>query len=187
LPHLLGRPTQRPGVFFTESSAAVSIVVEECELRPPSHPHGKPRCEQNSNHGLQAVRPCRCRPQWSLGPIELLDQPGHPRRGSQLKAGHVGAVSRPDLVLHRTYLQKRNGPGGTAKSASRKHRRPASGAGMNAIIAYSEGGECDGNLDVWGWCRSCLQTLSKRLFCVDKALISPASGPAYPQLRRRLS
>ena len=87
VPHLRRGLAQRPWVLLAQSGAAIGVVVEEGEIRAPCHPHGKARCEKNSNHGLEAVGPCGGRPQGSRGPVETFDKPGHLRLGSQFNAG----------------------------------------------------------------------------------------------------
>src|ERR1017187_4408026 len=94
-------------MLFAQCCAAVTIVIENCQLGTPSHPHGKARSQQDPNNGLQAVRPTIGWSQRRRGPVESLDQLAHPFR-LQLVFEDYGnaAAGSGNLFLHLSSLSE---------------------------------------------------------------------------------
>src|ERR1700727_2900687 len=56
-PNFLRRLSQCPGMFLTEGHLRVGIVIEEREVRPPTHPHCEAGREHHANDSLEALWP----------------------------------------------------------------------------------------------------------------------------------
>src|ERR1700733_13578659 len=73
-PYFARWPSQRPGMFFPQAHSGIVIVVQERELRSPTHPHRKARREQSANNSFQALWPFFDGTERGLRPIELTNQ-----------------------------------------------------------------------------------------------------------------
>ena len=113
LPHLAGRPAERPRVLAAQRVAPVGGVAEERQLRPPGHPHREAGGQQDAHRRLQALRPGPRRPERGGGPVhrgqvtaDLLvggEHPGLARASARHLPHPPPAVlsSRPGIPLAR--------------------------------------------------------------------------------------
>ena len=56
-PDFARRPAEGPWVLGAERHRAVGVVVKECQIRSPAHPHRKTRRQEHPDNRAQALRP----------------------------------------------------------------------------------------------------------------------------------